>query len=87
MLDLERNKIGPAKVRHLAHALKMDTVGFTSILSYMHLYYLMQTLTTLNLARNEIGYEGAVYLANALKLNSVWLFSSLLYNVYLYHLI
>jgi len=40
-------------------------------ISISHLFYLSQTLTTLNLERNEIGAEGAQAIAQALEKNQV----------------
>jgi hypothetical protein len=37
----------------------------------MHLYHLLQTLTTLKIGWNRIGAEGARHIANALHHNTV----------------
>jgi hypothetical protein len=37
----------------------------------MHLFHLMQTLTTLDIGWNKVGVEGTKHLANALQHNTV----------------
>jgi hypothetical protein len=53
------NKIGDKGAQHLADALQNNTVTliFSSTLSYPHLHFFAQTLTTLDLEYNQIGEE------------------------------
>ena len=55
--DLFNNQIGALGAQHLADALRNNTVTLflSSSLSYPHLHFFTQTLTTLNLYNNQIG--------------------------------
>ncbi len=52
------------------------TLILSSSLSYPHLHFFTQTLTTLNLGYNQIGAVGAQHLAGALRNNTVTLILS-----------
>jgi Ran GTPase-activating protein (RanGAP) involved in mRNA processing and transport len=73
MLDLYLNEIGAEGARHLADALKINTVRsfFYPFITSASFSFKIQALTTLNLVDNNIGNQGAQYLANALEINRV----------------
>jgi hypothetical protein len=54
----------------------MVTLILSSSISYTHLYFFTQTLTTLDLHHNGIGAVGAQHLADALRNNMVTLILS-----------
>ena len=72
-LNLERNSIHDTGAKHLADALRHNTVRETSLLIHVTSMSVlpMQTLLTLNLDGNKITNMGAVDLAEALKSNTV----------------
>jgi ABC-type uncharacterized transport system substrate-binding protein len=54
----------------------------SSSISYSHLHFFIQTLTTLDLSQNQTGSVGAQHLADALQTNTVILifYSSISYS-------
>jgi hypothetical protein len=53
----------------LMHCGTARLTSFTVYLSYLYLYFYIQTLTTLNLSSNEIGCDGIKHLTDAVENN------------------
>jgi Leucine Rich repeat len=77
-LNIKHNQIGDNGAKHLADALKDNTVRFPT-LSQIYFPILPQTLTTLVLADNQIGRNGAQYIADILRNNKVISVVNMLY--------
>ena len=78
-IDLSGNKIGYEGAKHLAEALRNNTVATIlscHIFTCTHVHFFTQTLSTLALVCDRIGSEGAKCLADALKHNTVTLILS-----------
>jgi hypothetical protein len=74
---LEDNRIGNYGAKHLADALRNNTVDliFSSFVLFVF-HFSTQTITSLVLRLNKITAEGAQHLAEALRNNTVNLFLS-----------
>jgi Ran GTPase-activating protein (RanGAP) involved in mRNA processing and transport len=72
-LHLGWNLIGDEGAKHLADALRQNTVKYISspYLCHYDLLFFIQTLTKLDIGGNQIGEKGANDLATALKDNMV----------------
>ncbi len=55
-------------------------ISFVLFLSYIHVNFFTQTLTSLDLQQNQIGDEGVQYLTDALKNNQVSFFFFLFFS-------
>jgi hypothetical protein len=72
-MSLSYNRLSDTNLQYLAAAIMSNTVRqkYFLCLSYIYIYRLLQTLTTLTLTTNEVGDRGLQFLANAIQNNKV----------------